>query len=521
MDTPLIIQILAGLAFLFACFLTYMCTKTWRWFHVTMMFFVFIAAMVFAGFAAYALKTRAAWVKVTHELEVAVEKAQKQGEMVVHGDMSKLPPGYKGDYNRHADLPPNWADPTFANIKDGSDGMPINRLKPILHRAVIDRGRVWRGCQVTGAKETNTLAEIDLKTTPAVAAPDGSAVPNHLQVKDVVYAFKEFPDGVGRLLPREYLGEYQVTAATDSTVSLRSTQTLDAEQKAAAGDNTKTWALYEQMPIDDRELFRVAGDTVEERKKNLATILPLDTIADAATREAILNSYARDGLPATDADPAENQYLRVTFEKEYEVTVNTDAAGDPLNVRFFDSQGRAVAPNLQRDKDDKGVATVKFKNNEGAEFLKGAQVGAAATDTIESLIAAGIAKIDGVVYRRKLNDYATEFKLIGERQQAIVESVRLLEIELAAINKTIENANAGYAYRDEEKTKLTADQAKIEYERTKITAYAKKLEAEQAAMKAGLRVLYQSIVAARNEIATIQAKIKEEVDRRSSVTASR
>jgi hypothetical protein len=532
MDNSLIVQILAGLAFLFACFLTYMAAKGWRWFHVTAMFFVFVASMVFAVLAAYNLKARAAWVRVNQELEAAVEKAEADKEKLIVGDLSKLSSSVSGDYNRYQDLPVGFDTPDFVKASTGPGPLSINALSAMLNRVIADRGRVWRGCQVTGAREAAGLGEIDLSTVSAepapVAAPGvppaappaaAAPVPNHLQPKDVVYAFKEMPDANGRMVPREYMGEYQVTAATDSTVSLRSTFPLDASQKSAAADTSKTWVLYEQMPVDDRELFRVAGNTVEERKNALQAILPLDSVTDQAVRDAILNEYALDGLPATDTHPAVNQYLKVTFLKEYEVVVNSSNPAEPLVQRFFDAQGRAISPDLQRSPDDKGVATVKFKGGEGAEFLKGAQVGATPAETIESLIESGVAKIDQTVYRRRLHDYATEFTMMHYRDQAIVEALRLLDIELASIAKTIENANTSITNLEADKEKLLADLTKVNYEREKVTEYAAKLTTELAETKAGLRTLYQQILQMRNDIADIQERITAEVDARSKVSA--
>jgi len=65
----IIFQVLAALVALFFIFLTYMNTKTWRWLHVTMTFFVFGAAVAFCFYAAMALKTRAAWIKLHADLE--------------------------------------------------------------------------------------------------------------------------------------------------------------------------------------------------------------------------------------------------------------------------------------------------------------------------------------------------------------------------------------------------------------------------------------------------------------------
>ncbi|MEX0820180.1 MAG: hypothetical protein WD070_11335, partial [Pirellulaceae bacterium] len=61
MDNPVIYQALGALLVLFFLFLTYMFTKTWRWFHVVCTFFVFGASIAFCCYAAMSYKTHAAW----------------------------------------------------------------------------------------------------------------------------------------------------------------------------------------------------------------------------------------------------------------------------------------------------------------------------------------------------------------------------------------------------------------------------------------------------------------------------
>src|SRR4051812_21305239 len=115
-----IVQILAVVAILFFCFITYMNTKTWRATHVTFLFLVFGAAMTFSVYASLILKTRKAWQKITKELVEREEKDEENVKLVIGG--TSAAPGLVA-----------WRE--------------------ALRREMIDRGRVWRDCAVTSVNK--------------------------------------------------------------------------------------------------------------------------------------------------------------------------------------------------------------------------------------------------------------------------------------------------------------------------------------------------------------------------------
>ena len=81
----IVFQILLGALAIFFIFVTYMNTKTWRWPHVTMTFFVFVASIVFLVYAALTLKTRGAWIKLHDETAAKVATAETELELKVRG----------------------------------------------------------------------------------------------------------------------------------------------------------------------------------------------------------------------------------------------------------------------------------------------------------------------------------------------------------------------------------------------------------------------------------------------------
>jgi len=74
MDNPMVWQVGIGVLTLVYFFLVYMFVKTWRWFHVTITFFVYGASIAFLVYAYIPLKTQTAWRKMV----VAQEKQMAQ-----------------------------------------------------------------------------------------------------------------------------------------------------------------------------------------------------------------------------------------------------------------------------------------------------------------------------------------------------------------------------------------------------------------------------------------------------------
>src|SRR5438270_5250748 len=114
----IVFQVLLGALAIFFLYATYMNTKTWRWPHVTMTFFVFVVSIVFLVYAAMALKTRRTWIKLHDETAAKVATAETELESKVRGK------------------------PTDVEAKEPS----VVSVREDLGRTIIDRGRVWRGC---------------------------------------------------------------------------------------------------------------------------------------------------------------------------------------------------------------------------------------------------------------------------------------------------------------------------------------------------------------------------------------
>src|SRR5690606_19313084 len=189
----------------------------------------------------------------------------------------------------------------------------IRSVRAEISRVLVDRGRVWRNC-IPGNFDGQTVT---VTTSPADPAGAAAPKPNNIAPKTVLYAFKEIPNAENILVPSVYVGEFQVTAATDTTVTLSPNLPLDSEQLQQARTNDASWALYEIMPVDGHEFF--AGMSEEQLRALIPN--PGYRIPEAEYNEMI-QSYARTGGPATDDDSPDHKWARVRFKQKKSVDVD-------------------------------------------------------------------------------------------------------------------------------------------------------------------------------------------------------
>src|SRR5262245_53392307 len=349
-DYAIIFQGLAGLLVLFFIFLTYMNTKTWRWGHVTMMFLVFVAGLAFMYYAAATLKTRATWVKAHDKAEKDVEDLRLQVEKLTRGD------------------------PHEVESKTPS----VTSKREELARTVLDRGRVWRSCQLANVTPLpNTDPPVPAMTLatgvappppdpnqPAPAAPPPTKK-NQIEVKTVFHAFREGaqrPDGSGFPDRYFYIGEFQATAVTDTSVTLVPTMALSQTQTQYATANLPArpgppiWTLYEVCPIDGHEWL--AGKTAEELQK----MMPQQEtgLQDKNKYDKLIHTYVEDGKSIdkaqADASP-ENAWVRIKFTQAYEAPVDAPTVNS-AETEPFNAQGLAVLDRLRKAPPGKELAPV-------------------------------------------------------------------------------------------------------------------------------------------------------------------
>jgi hypothetical protein len=460
-NNAVLVQILAVVAILFFCFVTYMNTKTWRWLHVTFMFLVFAAALTFVVYASMVMKMRQAWQKTVADLEVRVTAEEKKLEQAIFGDLNSQADRQKG----------------------------LVEIREELNRAIIDRGRVWRHCslvdepQITSPGAPVSEVKLKLSTVPKNAIEGQKVKPNGMTEKTILYAFKKMSDD-NAPLAYAYVGEFYAAAVADDSISLTSTLPLSPQEQALLV-GPQDWILHEAMPRDSNAAMKALNPAQEWKE-----ILDPNAFHDPQVYAAILAEYERDGKDATDEDSlkAENLekiYAEVKFKQPYELKVDaTDAvspAGDGSESRLFNTEGEALSPILRRGD------VVKFKQGDTAEIIFNGYKDAAGNvqqKGAAELADEGVVEIVRKVYRRKLNDYAYEFREIWMKRVKIQQLSRALDYEIDQVDKEFAVSQANLQSLNDRIAKLEADQQKVVDEKGKITGYVARVKASLDKAKA-------------------------------------
>lgn len=473
-QNAILFQVLGVVLALFFIFLTYMNTKSWRWLHVTATFLVFCAAATFVVYASLTLKTRAAWIKFHDETATALETEQEKGELLARGEATK-------------------AEGKTPNVADA---------KAELSREIVDRGRVWRECTPT----VNADGTATVLTTPPGAAADPAAAAaapkkHNIEAKTILHVFKDAPNEQGYRVPTVYLGEFVVTAVAPDSVTVQPALPLPAEVIAEIQNVNSTWSLYESAPNDNHK------DYANLEQADYVKAFPKPASVSQADYDKLIAQYMKDGKRAEDSDPPDQTWMKIKFVRTHTVTVDAATASGALAGSPYDADGLAIVPHLRAGKD------VEFEPGQEALF----DIASA-----EKLVTDGVAEKIELVYMRPLNDYEQAFENAARKMKALNETILVMQRDIDTIAAATAKADEQIALLDSTKTKLTDDLAKVVYERDELTKYQTSLTAQLGKTRSELSKLYLSNKELNRQLAEINGKLQQEVDRRTKeATASR
>lgn len=479
MNLMLVGLILVALVFLVAWGF---CFKSWGVLHLLLTFCVFCTAVTTMVFAAASLKTRSAWHKRYADAELALKKEQDLRQLILEGNVNE--------------------------VRQTTDS--LRSINGRLARTIIDRGRVWSGCTPQGAPANNSIT---LSTVPAPVGPVAdpaaapAANPNRIQVKMVLQGFREVPHPAlaGVRVPTVYLGEFTVTAATDTTVTLSPLSMLDALQNQAI-TAPGTWALYEVMPIDSHRAFAVDIDyqpDLEQEddpiygvmdKTGLEQLFASATDGFAAVAppgsplrqrfDATIAEYVRDGTRAEAADSAANTYYKVRFLRpkpgsKHSFPVDVAQAEGVINSQgYFDSNGMAIVADLRRP------------DGSPVEFEEGG-VAVVDTQTADDWVAQGWVEKIEPVFVRPLYDFVHLFHRQQQDYLRIQRDKLMIERDQAILAETQKETERQIQYFLAERTRLQADVSGLGQEVDAVTKYREQLEREKADAMGVLSRLYR------------------------------
>ncbi len=475
MDNPLIFQILGVVLVLFFCFLTYMNTRVWRATHVTFAFLVFAASIGFLVYAALTIKTHSIWKDRAQKLEIKIKEKEALADLAKNGVMSEIPQ-------------------TTPNVR---------LVQQQIAREVVDRGRVWRGCTITG----NDANGITLSTVPADTPQGTVPLPNHIAPKTTVHAFKEMllPE-LGAKVPVAYLGQFGAVNPTDTTVTLSPILPLDAQQRQEIADPGSTWVLYETMPVDSHEVFSgMAEDQIR-------ALMPIERTAFAdqpAAYEQFIKDIARSGQDFEETDSPEDKWVLVKFNKPYTVQVDGNGAGVMITQRnAFDQTGGAILPRLQRG------GEVEFEVGDEALFFSD-------DEAVRAMIADNTVTLVKNVFVRPLVDFETVMGNTFQRTEEIDTQMKQLTRDLAAIRASNAEITKQLTLKETEKTKVEEDLKYVKYELANLQGYTQTLQSQVRAVNNRLSEIYRTNKKLEENLYQINAALTEEIDQRTrAATAS-
>ena len=209
----LIVQIVLGLAVLVGLVTIIMSSKNWHWTQLTLVLFIFFAAIGFLFLGAETVRIHQNLRKGIPKLEQQIATLVKQNEELLRG----------------------------------TDGQPgIQELDHRLQILTRERGRVWRGVLPAGP--------VDQQGRVSVEIP--KPTPHGLEKDAIVYAFEAGPPNAAA--PEEgkqYLGEFRVIEAQGGGVTLEPILLIDNRMGQRLAASEGPWSLYETMPIDRHRLF--------------------------------------------------------------------------------------------------------------------------------------------------------------------------------------------------------------------------------------------------------------------------
>lgn len=507
---------------------------TWRWFQPIAMALVLFATLPFLYYGAAVTKTRLAWLKVHDQVETNLAAAKQRVDQLERG----------------TDAAGTKVNPTLAELETEVVGLSY------------DRGRVWSGSlpqgvalptvrlQVTSAPAAPPApadplaAPADPAAAPVAAAPAPAAPVGTLTQNMIVYLFKETTTPQGWKLPYFYLGEWRVTEAAGADVTLTTTGPLDGAQVAQLNNandfnnQPATWAVFEVMPVDNRELLAISEDYPAARiqqdfpvtEDRLRQLLPKalygSTLTDQQYDETIKRlsqqltiDYLFDGKPLAeikatypDFDPDPSAlYVSVKFLKEKTFEVDAEEGSNPVDRPAYNVEGQAVVPSLSQ-------GPVTFKVGDTAVFPQ-----ALATELAESGDVQIDAAASAITYRRPLRDYGFLFSdtlfFLDQLEESIAQTQqKKIELQNALTSLVGDPAAGGaggqIALRTAERTRLQQDLAAVTKELEIVTARRDQLQAEWDAKKNLMSSLYRSNNQLVEELRRMQREQAERIESR-------
>jgi hypothetical protein len=201
----------------------------------------------------------------------------------------------------------------------------------------------------------------------------------------------------------------------------------------------------------------------------------------------------------------------VKFLKPHEIIVDASTMVSPVEDLPFNGQGQAQLPRLLRTKivDPTKITPdpVKFVRDQVAVFD---------SKTADDLANANppIVEKQGLIYRRKLNDYEKAFQVISRTVYVLRGKTATVVRDTATVTAAREKATEQIKLQEAETLLLKADLAKVIYERDEMKKYADAVAARVKEKRAEMSRLYLNNKALYNQIQERNRVLTEEIEQK-------
>ena len=478
--------------------------QSWGVTHTILLTILFIECWTFLFFAGGVAHYRIAITKAHDKVVAEVEKQTNLLDLAMYGDR----------FDPKLDLA------TFVPLTN-----ELNRL-------MLERGRTWRGAALqrttpaSGKSPSTVILQLPSRVSNLPGAvPEGAAgaagsdavavvpaVESGLALESVVYLFgekqQEIP-GQGEtkivLLPEFFLGEFVVKESKDQLITVSPTIPMAKEQETAISGYV-SWAIYEVMPLDSHTVFAADGSAPEESavfgrmdKENITKIFEsafagcIPPLTEAM-KAKILDTYLKDGGPASDDTPPELLGYHVKFQKEFSEAVDAKGVRLPLEGGYHDTEGNMIDDRLKRD----APPEFTFKADDFYVLDSG---------SANKLQSNGTVELRSPVFIRQLIDYAFAFRETRRVTIRAKQDANLItrETEQAISQTTVTDTQEQRGEAENRMLKL--DKGQYEKEAEVIASVAMDLETQIADKKTELSQLYGSIVAYRDRLVKHQREL--------------
>lgn len=456
---------------------------TWQWYHLTSASLALLLAILFLFPTAGVLKSRSAWHKVKEDLEMQLQRLEREQVTLQHGD--------------------------------AATGVGMLELREALHRDSLEAGRRWQNLRAQpGASATSVtlirqapqeeLPDGVVAAEPPPAAAEGGAAPPVAELPLVpqglvVYGFAETPQhDLPTPIPTFYLGEFRVQSSTPTQVVLQPTGPLEGpSRQAITSGQAQSWSLYERLPLDSHDAFIAEGsEPTDEAFFGRVDEERVRALLGNGASEQTIADYLRDGSRATLDDPPMSRWVKVEFTRAHAIVVDSPEQRGALDGSFFDGSGQAVDSRLQRGEEGR----VNFRVGEQVTLKE---------EAANELIDAGVAKLVDTYYLRPLNDYQFGIRRIRLRISELAVRRQALEFEQKVLEDAIAATVAMLEANQDAKLKLEKDLAQLQTERAAIASYNTTVKEELASTRQQLAGLYRNNLELREELEETHWQIEE------------